>query len=68
MWFVFGAGAINTVFSLFYYIRILKAMYIKPRPMGAREVAIQLGDDPGLDRLQLPVRHERPQHSQTGEG
>lgn len=42
MWFVLGAGAINTVFSLFYYIRILKAMYIKPRPDGARKVKYDL--------------------------
>lgn len=42
MWFVLGAGAINTVFSLFYYIRILKAMYIKPRPDGARKMNNEL--------------------------
>jgi len=42
MWFVLGAGAINTVFSLFYYIRILKAMYLKPRPDGARKVTYDL--------------------------
>lgn len=38
MWFVLAAGAINTVFSLFYYMRILKAMYVKTRPDGARKV------------------------------
>lgn len=38
MWGVLGAGAINTVFSLFYYIRVLKAMYIKPRAAGTRSV------------------------------
>jgi NADH-quinone oxidoreductase subunit N len=42
MWFVLGAGAINTVFSLFYYVRILKAMYVKPRPDGARKVSYDL--------------------------
>ena len=42
MWGVLGAGAINTVFSLFYYIRILKAMYIKSRPAGARSVRYDL--------------------------
>ncbi len=42
MWGVLGAGAINTVFSLFYYIRILKAMYIKSRPAGARSVRYEL--------------------------
>ncbi|MFM9965852.1 MAG: NADH-quinone oxidoreductase subunit N [Planctomycetaceae bacterium] len=42
MWFVLGAGAINAVFGLFYYIRILKAMYLKPRPDGARKVSYEL--------------------------
>ena len=42
MWFVLGAGAINTVFGLFYYIRVLKAMYLKPRPEGARKVSYDL--------------------------
>ena len=42
MWFVLGEGAINTVFGLFYYIRILKAMYLKPRPDGARKVSYDL--------------------------
>ncbi len=42
MWLVLGAGAINTVFALFYYLRILKAMYIKPRPAGAKSVYYEL--------------------------
>jgi NADH-quinone oxidoreductase subunit N len=42
MWVVLGAGAINTVFSLFYYIRVLKAMYLRPRPEGARSVRYDL--------------------------
>lgn len=42
MWFVLGAGAINAVFGLFYYIRILKAMYLKPRPDGARKVSYDM--------------------------
>src|ERR1700733_443124 len=36
MWGVLVIGGVNTVFSLFYYIRVLKAMYIAPRPEGAR--------------------------------
>jgi NADH-quinone oxidoreductase subunit N len=36
MWGVLVIGGVNTVFSLFYYIRVLKAMYIAPRPAGAR--------------------------------
>ena len=36
MWGVLVIGGVNTVFSLFYYVRVLKAMYIAPRPAGAR--------------------------------
>jgi NADH-quinone oxidoreductase subunit N len=36
MWGVLVIGGVNTVFSLFYYVRVLKAMYIAPRPDGAR--------------------------------
>lgn len=42
MWFVLGAGVLNTVFGLFYYVRILKAMYLNPRPDGARKVQYDL--------------------------
>ncbi len=42
MWLVLGAGGLNTVFSLFYYMRILKAMYIKPRPEAARSIRVDL--------------------------
>jgi NADH-quinone oxidoreductase subunit N len=36
MWGVLVIGGVNTVFSLFYYLRVLKAMYIAPRPAAAR--------------------------------
>jgi NADH-quinone oxidoreductase subunit N len=36
MWAILVIGGANTVFSLFYYVRVLKAMYIAPRPTGAR--------------------------------
>jgi NADH-quinone oxidoreductase subunit N len=36
MWGVLVIGGANTVFSLFFYVRVLKAMYIAPRPAGAR--------------------------------
>jgi NADH-quinone oxidoreductase subunit N len=36
MWVVLVIGGVNTVFSLFYYLRVLKAMYLSPRPEGAR--------------------------------
>ena len=38
MWVILVIGGVNTVFSLFYYVRILRAMYISPRPEGARRV------------------------------
>ncbi len=36
MWVVLVIGGVNTVFALFYYIRVLKAMYLAPRPELAR--------------------------------
>lgn len=40
MWVMLAIGGINTVFSLVYYIQILRAMFIKPRAEGARPVQI----------------------------
>jgi len=40
MWFVLAIGLANTVFALFYYLRILKAMFIAPLPEGAQPVTI----------------------------
>ena len=36
MWVVLVIGGVNTVFGLFYYVRVLKAMYLTPRPETAR--------------------------------
>ena len=36
MWAVLVVAGINTVFSLVYYLRVLKTMFIDPRPEGAR--------------------------------
>lgn len=47
MWFVLVAGGLNTVFSLFYYVRVLKCMFIAPLPEGARDVDIPLGSNAG---------------------
>lgn len=41
MWVVLGVGGLNTVFSLFYYLRVLKAMFIDARPDGARSARIR---------------------------
>jgi NADH-quinone oxidoreductase subunit N len=43
MWVLLAIGAINTVFSLFYYLRVLKAMFLAPRAEESRTVAV-----PGL--------------------
>jgi len=40
MWAVLAVGGINTVFSLFYYIRVLKVMYLTPRPESAPQFEI----------------------------
>jgi len=36
MWVVFAVGCLNTVLSLFYYLRILKAMFMEEAPEGSR--------------------------------
>lgn len=40
LWVLLVIAGLNTVFSLFYYIRVLKAMFIRPRAEGARRVDI----------------------------
>lgn len=46
MYVVLFAGGINTVFSLFYYIRVLKTMFIDERPADAKSV--KFGFHPSL--------------------
>lgn len=48
MWVVLGAGVINTVFSLFYYVRVLKVMFISPLPEDARPVDVPLYSTAGF--------------------
>lgn len=40
MWLLLVIGGLNTVFSLFYYIRVLKAMFIKERSEELRPVEV----------------------------
>lgn len=47
MWGVLVAGLANTVFSLFYYLRVLKFMILDPLPEGARPVEVSLASDAG---------------------
>jgi NADH-quinone oxidoreductase subunit N len=47
MWAVLAAGLVNTVFSLFYYVQVLRVMFIAPLPEGARRVNVPLVSDAG---------------------
>ncbi|MEQ9410400.1 MAG: NADH-quinone oxidoreductase subunit N [Fuerstiella sp.] len=40
MYVVLAAAALNSVFSLFYYVRILKAMFLEARPTDVRKVPL----------------------------
>lgn len=55
MWAILSIGAINTVFSLFYYLRVLKAMFMTPRPEGGRSVEIPLAPVFYVLMISLPV-------------
>jgi NADH-quinone oxidoreductase subunit N len=48
MWVILGAGVLNTVFSLFYYIRVLRYMFIDPPASEARPVQATFGSDAGI--------------------
>ncbi len=41
-------GLLNTVFSLFYYLRVLKAMFLAPRSEGSRPCVVPFNSTPGL--------------------
>jgi NADH-quinone oxidoreductase subunit N len=55
MWAVLAAGLINTVFSLFYYVQVLRVMFIAPLPEGARPVNVPLVSDAGWYVLLVSV-------------
>lgn len=40
MWVLLAFGCLNSVFSLFYYARVLRTMYLLERPAGARAVRV----------------------------
>jgi NADH-quinone oxidoreductase subunit N len=48
MYAVLAIGALNTAFSLVYYVRVLKVMYISPLAEDARPVSLSLFSDGGL--------------------
>lgn len=55
MWGILGLGAANTVFSLFYYLRVLKAMFLADRPEGARPARIPFRSMPAAFVLIISV-------------
>lgn len=57
MWAVLVVAAVNTVFSLFYYVRVLKAMFLEPRPDTARSGVVPLNSEASVYVLlvSLPV-------------
>jgi len=48
MWVVLAAGGLNTVLSLFYYLRIVKVMCLAERPADSRPVFLTANSSPGL--------------------
>ncbi|MEX0717319.1 MAG: NADH-quinone oxidoreductase subunit N [Planctomycetaceae bacterium] len=57
MWAILVFGGLNTVFSLFFYMRVLRAMFLEPRPAGARDGRIPFLSAPGLyvTLVSLPI-------------
>ncbi|MEX0704439.1 MAG: NADH-quinone oxidoreductase subunit N [Planctomycetales bacterium] len=57
MWAVLAIGGLNTVFSLFFYLRVLKAMFLEPRPAGACDARIPFLSLPGwyVALVSLPI-------------
>jgi NADH-quinone oxidoreductase subunit N len=48
MWVVLAFGGLNTVLSLFYYLRIAKVMCLESRPADARPVSLTSGSPSGM--------------------
>lgn len=55
MYVVLGFGGLNTVFSLFYYVRVVKTMILDERPEGARKVALPAMENTYIFALALFV-------------
>jgi NADH-quinone oxidoreductase subunit N len=48
MWGILVVAALNTVFALFYYMRVLKVMFLDSRPAGARVVEMPTWSSAGF--------------------
>ncbi len=55
MWAILVIAGINTVFSLFYYIRVLRAMFLTPRLEGARTVDVPFNSVPAVYVMMISV-------------
>jgi len=55
MWAFLAIAGMNTVLSLFYYLRVLKAMFIEERPTELRPADIPLNSSPGLYVLMVSI-------------
>jgi NADH-quinone oxidoreductase subunit N len=57
MWLILVFGGLNTVFSLFYYLRVLKVMFLDPRPESAPDASLEMSSLEGSYALlvSLPV-------------
>lgn len=55
MWLVLVIGGLNTVFSLFFYARVLRAMFFAPRPAGARSASDTPTSKAFLVAMAVPV-------------
>jgi NADH-quinone oxidoreductase subunit N len=55
MWVVLVVAAVNTVFSLFYYVRVLKAMFLDPRPETARSAFLPVNSEASVYVLLVSV-------------
>jgi NADH-quinone oxidoreductase subunit N len=57
MWFIVGAGVINTVFSLVYYINVLRVMYFEPVPENAEPFNVSMSSSSGryVALVSIPV-------------
>ena len=55
MWVILCLAGLNTVFSLFYYLNVLRVMFIEDRPEGARRVNVPFGSISASYALMLSI-------------
>lgn len=55
LWAVLAVAGLNTVFSLFYYMRVLKVMFLERRPEDARNAEIPFASLPAVYSMLIAV-------------